>query len=157
MTHIRKKAIEGLNVGDRFSITREFTERDVNLFADITRDYNPVHFDERFTKVKGFSSRVCHGLLVASMISEIGGQIGWLASEMSFSFKKPVYFGDSIVCEIIITELDDNGWASAKAEYKNKNGTIVIEAFLKGIVPGFKEKEVMNAMVAEGDPTNKVY
>ena len=90
------------------------------------------------------------------MISEIGGQIGWLASEMSFSFKKPVYFGDSIVCEIIITELDDNGWASAKAEYKNQNGTIVIEAFLKGIVPGFKEKEVMNAMVAEGDPTNKV-
>ncbi len=53
MTHIRKKAIEGLNVGDTFSVSRKFTERDVILFADITRDYNPVHFDERFTEVKG--------------------------------------------------------------------------------------------------------
>jgi len=155
MTKIRQKAIEGLKAGDRFSISREFSERDMTEFADITRDYNPVHFDDRFTEVKGFSSRVCHGLLVASMISEIGGQIGWLASEMNLRFKKPVYFGDSIVCDLIITELDDSGWASARAEYKNQNGTIVVEADLKGIVPGIKERKVMKAMVSEGDPTNQ--
>ena len=76
MTDIRKKAIEGLKVGDIFFVSRKFTENDMNLFADVTRDYNPVHFDERFTKVKGFDSRICHGLLVASMITEIGGQMG---------------------------------------------------------------------------------
>ena len=155
MTHIRKKAIEGLNAGDTFSVSRKFTERDVILFADITRDYNPVHFDERFTEVKGFKGRICHGLLVASMISEIGGQIGWLASEMNVSFKKPVYFGDKIICDFTITDIEDSGWASAKAEYKNQDGTIVVVAFLKGIIPGFKEKDVMNVMIAEGDPSNK--
>ena len=155
MTHIRKKAIEGLNVGDTFSVSRKFTERDVILFADITRDYNPVHFDERFTEVKGFKGLICHGLLVASMISEIGGQIGWLASEMNLSFKKPVYFGDKVVCDFTITDIEDNGWASAKAEYKNQDGTIVVVAFLKGIIPGSKEKDVMNVMIAEGDPSNK--
>jgi len=157
MTHIRQKAIEGLNVGDIFSTSREFTEKDMNLFADITKDYNPVHFDERFANVKGFNGRICHGLLVASMLTEIGGQIGCLASEMRFNFKNPVYFGDSIECNLIIEELDDNGRVNAKAEFKNKNGTIVVEALLKGIVPEFKEKEVMKAMVTEGDPTNKVY
>jgi len=156
MTHIREKAIEGLNVGDMFSVSRKFTENDMNLFADITRDYNPVHFDERFTEVKGYDSRICHGLLVAGMITEIGGQMGCLATDMRFSFKKPVYFGDSIVCKLVISEQDDNGWFNAKAEYKNQNGTIVIEALLKGIGPGFKEKEVMKAMIAEGDPTNKI-
>ena len=156
MTHIREKAIEGLNVGDTFSIARKFTENDMNLFADITRDYNPVHFDERFTKVKGFDGRICHGLLVASMITEIGGQIGCLATDMSFSFKKPVYFGDSIVCNLVISEQDDNGRFNAKAEYKNQNGTIVIEALLKGIALDSKEREVMEAMIAEGNPTNKV-
>ena len=156
MTQIRKKTIEGLNVGDIFSVSREFTEKDVNLFADITRDYNPVHFDERFRKVKGFDSRICHGLLVASMLTEIGGQMGCLATDMSFSFKKPVYFGDSIDCNLAISEQDDNGRFNAKAEYKNQNGTIVIEALLKGIAPDSKEKEVMKAMIAEGDPTNKV-
>jgi len=155
MTDIRKKAIEGLKVGDIFSVSRKFTENDMNLFADVTRDYNPVHFDERFTKVKGFDSRICHGLLVASMITEIGGQMGWLATDMSFSFKKPVYFGDSIVCNLVISEQDDNGWFNAKAEYKNQNGTIVIEALLKGIAPDLEEKEVMKTMIAEGDPTNK--
>ena len=90
------------------------------------------------------------------MITEIGGQIGWLATDMHFSFKKPVYFGDSIVCNLVISEKENNGWFNAKAEYKNQNGTIVIEALLKGIAPDFKEKEVMKAMIAEGDPTNKV-
>ena len=155
MTDIRKKAIEELKVGDIFSVARKFTENDMNLFADVTRDYNPVHFDKRFTKVKGFDSRICHGLLVASMITEIGGQMGWLATDMSFSFKKPVYFGDSIVCNLVISEQNDNGWFNAKAEYKNQNGTIVIEALLKGIAPDLEEKEVMKAMIAEGDPTNK--
>lgn len=55
MSHIGKEAIEGLNAGDVFSISREFTERDVILFAGLTRDYHPVHFDERFAGVKGFS------------------------------------------------------------------------------------------------------
>lgn len=82
--------------------------------------------------------------------------MGCLATDMTFSFKKPVYFGDRIVCNLVISEQDDNGWFNAKAEYKNQNGTIVIEALLKGIAPDLKEKEVMKAMIAEGDPTNKV-
>jgi 3-hydroxybutyryl-CoA dehydratase len=95
MSWIREKTLEGLKTGDFFSISRTFTEEDVIRFAAITRDYNPVHFDERFSGAKSFSGRICHGLLVASMISEIGGQIGWLASEMKFHFKKPVYIGET--------------------------------------------------------------
>ena len=156
MSHIRRKAIKGLKIGDTFSISRKFTETDVDRFADITRDYNPVHFDERFTKAKGFNGRICHGLLVASMISEIGGQIGWLASEMRFRYYKPIYFGDSIVCDFTITGIGNKGWSTAKAEYRNQNGTLVMEASLKGIIPGCKEKHAMSAMIDEGDPTNKV-
>ncbi len=143
MTYIRKKTIEGLKVGDGFSISRTFTEDDVNRFAEITRDYNPVHFDDRFTRVKGYNGRVCHGLLVASMISEIGGQIGWLASEMQFTYKKPVYFGDTIICDFKITDIDEKGRAVAKAEYRNQNGFVVIEGILKGILPDEKAREIM--------------
>ena len=63
MSHIRKKAIEGLEIGDTFSVSRTFTEQDVVRFADISRDYNPIHFDQRFTKVKNFDGLICHGLL----------------------------------------------------------------------------------------------
>ena len=156
MSHIRQKAIQGLKIGDSFSVSRTFTEKDVAHFAEITRDYNPVHFDERFSRAKNFNGRICHGLLVASMISEIGGQIGWLASEMNFRFKKPVYFGDTIQCRLRITSIDDQGRAKAEAVFQRQDQTIVLEACLKGIPPDPPEREILKAMVAEGDPTNKL-
>lgn len=156
MSEIRNRTIDGIKVGDSFSATRTFTEQDVKQFADISKDYNPVHLDDRFAGVKKFSGRVCHGLLVGSMLTEIGGQMGMLASSMTFVFKKPVYFGDTIECCWTFTEIDDNGRAEAEAEFRNQRGVMVLTATVTGIIPGNSEKEVLRAMVAEGDPTNKL-
>ena len=155
MSYIRRKAIAGLKRGDSFAVSRTFTEADTMAFADMSRDYNPVHFDDRFAEVKNFRGRICHGLLVASLLTEIGGQIGWLASAMNFRFKKPVYFGDTIECRLTIIELDDRNRAKAEAVFKNQEEEIVIEAHLTGIIPGSPEQRVMEAMMAEGDPTNR--
>ncbi len=156
MSHFRQKAIEGLEKGDTFSVSRTFTEQDVIQFADISRDYNPVHCDERFAKVKNFDGRICHGLLIASQVTEIGGQMGWLASGMAFKYKKPVYFGDTIKCDLTITELDERGFAKAEAVFTNEDDMTVLEAVVTGIVAGDQEKQVMKDMLAEGDPTNKI-
>ena len=155
MSYIREKALAGLKQGDSFAVARTFTEQGTMAFADMTRDYNPVHFDHRFAEARNFRGRICHGLLVASILTEIGGQIGWLASGMNFRFKKPVYFGDTIECCFTITELDDRNRAKAEAVFKNQQDEIVIEADLTGVIPGFPEKRVMEVMMAEGDPTNK--
>lgn len=156
MSHIRKKTLQGLKTGDTFSVSRTFTEDDVVRFADMSRDYNPVHFDERFVKAKNFEARTCHGLLVASLVTEIGGQIGWLASGIELKFKKPAYVGDTIRCDFTITDIDAGGRAKARAVMRNSSGTVVLEAFISGILPGRREKKVMEDMVAEGDPTNKI-
>ena len=103
-----------------------------------------------------YEGRICHGLLVGSLLTEIGGQIGWLASEMNFRFKKPVYFGDTVTCKLTITEIDTRNRALALAEYHNQEGVIVLEADLEGILPAEPEQEVLAAMVQEGDPTNKI-
>ncbi|MBI5895559.1 MAG: MaoC family dehydratase [Desulfobacterales bacterium] len=154
MSTIRQKAIAGLKVGDAFMASRTFTEQDAATFAAISRDYNPVHFDDRFAKVKNLQGRVCHGLLVGSLLTEVGGQIGWFASGMKFVFKKPVYFGDTIACHVTIIDLDERHRAKAEAVFTNQHGQIVIEASLTGIIPGSPEKGVLELMVAEGDPTN---
>ncbi len=156
MSYIRSKAIEGLRVGDTFSVSRRFTEQDVLQFAEISRDYNPVHFDERFAKVKHFNGPVCQGLLVASLVTEIGGQIGWLASGMEFKFIKPVYFGDTVKCDFTITDISDGGQARGEGVFTNKDQATVLLAVVTGFIPGAEEKQVMKAMVAEGDPTNKI-
>src|SRR5580700_5575942 len=148
MSYIREKTIAGLELGDSFTVSRTFTEQHTTAFAELSRDYNPVHFDDRFASSKDFQGRICHGLLVASLLTEIGGQIGWLASEMNFRFKKPVYFGDTIECRFTITELDNRNRAKAEVMFKNHRDETVIEAYVTGITPGLPERRVMEVMMA---------
>ncbi len=156
MAGFRERAAEGLQVGDIFRTSRTFTEDDVNLFARISRDYNPVHFDARFAKAKNFSAPICHGLLAASLATEIGGQIGWLASSMDFRFKGPVYVGETITCTWVMTAIDQKGRARASVTTTKEDGVTVIEAEISGIVPGLEERKVLSQMLSEGDPTNKL-
>jgi 3-hydroxybutyryl-CoA dehydratase len=156
MSEIRQKAVAGIVKGDRFIVTRTITRKDIVDFAKVTKDYNPVHFDDRFAKVKKFDGTISHGLLAASLLTEIGGQIGWLATEMNFQFKKPVYTGDTICCEMVITDVDDAGFACAKAVITNVDSAVVIESVLKGLLPRNPEKEVLRNMIAEGDLSNTI-
>jgi 3-hydroxybutyryl-CoA dehydratase len=156
MSEMRRRAIAGLKVGDSFSVSRTFSEHDTMLFGEISRDYNPVHYDDRFAQAKNFRGRICHGLLVGGMLTEIGGQLAWLASEMHFRFRKPVFFGDTIKCHLKITEVDDRNRAKAEVLFENQNGETVIEANVAGIIPGLPDRKVMERMVAEGDVTNKL-
>ena len=154
MVSLRERAAEGLHAGDSFRTTRTFTDDDVTLFAKISRDYNPIHFDARFAKARNFSATICHGLLAASLITEIGGQIGWLASSMNLRFKGPVYVGKTITCDWVIKDIDQKGRAKASITITNEDGVTVIAAEISGIVPGFEERKVLNQMLSEGDPTN---
>jgi acyl dehydratase len=156
MTALRLKAFEGLRAGDVIEISRTFTETEVSQFADISRDYNPVHLDDRFVREKKLKSRICHGLLVASMVTEIGGQLGWLASQMDFRFIKPVYFGDTITCRMSIDRINERGALLAKSVFTNQNNQVVIESEVKAIHPNGRELGVMRQMMKEGDPTNRL-
>jgi len=154
MVGLRERSAEGLQVGASFRTSRTFTHDDVIRFARISRDYNPVHFDDRFAKARNLPEPICHGLLVAGMATEIGGQIGWLASIMNFRFKGPVYVGETITCNWVITDIDQKGRAKATVTMSKEDGGTVIEAEIHGIMPGFEERKVLNQMLSEGDPTN---
>ncbi|MCU0557908.1 MAG: MaoC family dehydratase [Desulfobacterales bacterium] len=154
MPDLRERAAEGLQAGDSFRTSRTFTDDDVIRFAQISRDYNPVHFDARFAKARNFSAPICHGLLAASLVTEIGGQIGWLASVMNLRFKAPVYVGETITCNWVITAIDQKGRAKASVTITKDDGVTVIEAEIGGIVTGLEERKVLSQMLLEGDPTN---
>ena len=154
MSIIRERTIAGLTPGTTFTVIRTFSESQIEQFADLTRDYNPIHFDPRFVATKGFKARICHGLLVGGMVTEVGGQIGWLASGMNFRFKRPVYMGETITCTVTISEIDEKGRARADAVFVNQDGELVLTAHLTGRIPGNEEIQVLKQMVEEGDPTN---
>jgi len=153
---VRLKAVSGLSVGDTFTYQRTFTREETLSFGDMTRDYNPVHYDERWTDEKGFNGLICHGLLVGAMICEFGGQVGWLASGMNFKFIRPVYFDDTIQCTVSITEIKENGRAKAEAIFINQSKNEVGVARMTGRLPVKNEIKILNTMTREGDPTNKL-
>ena len=153
---IRQQAIEGLKAGDSFTYSRTFTKDETEHFGDVTRDYNPVHYDLRWAKSKGFDRLICHGLLVGSMICEFGGQVGWLATGMKFKYIKPVYFDDTITCTMTITKIEESGKAEAEAFFFNASGDKVCYSLLIGILPLSHERIILAQMVEEGDPTNKL-
>ncbi|MFP4391708.1 MAG: MaoC family dehydratase [Desulfohalobiaceae bacterium] len=155
-TQMRRCAAQGLQEGDSFTISRTFTREDTRLMGDVTRDYNPVHYEPSWAKSKGFQAEICHGLLVGGMICEIGGQLAWLATGMDFRFLKPVYFGETITCKMTITKLDETGRAQAEAEMYNQEGQKVCLATLGGRVPCGEEKEVLHQILEQGDQENKL-
>ena len=150
------RAVQGLKEGDSFTYTREFTKDETKSFGDITRDYNPVHYDLRWADMKGFKGLICHGLLVGSMICEFGGQVGWLATGMNFKYIKPVYFDDTIHCTITITQIEENGRAEAEAFFTNQDDIQVCYAHMTGRIPKPQERELLEQMISEKDPTNKL-
>ena len=97
-----KTAFDAIHVGQTFTFRRTFTEGDVALFCGVTGDYNPYHIDQTFIETTWFGRRIIPGLLTASMITHIGGMIGFLATAMEFQFVASVYIGDTITCTVTI-------------------------------------------------------
>ncbi len=147
MSEIRKKTIEGLKVGDTFTVSRTFDEEVALDFSNMTKNFNPVYSDETFVKAKKLKRKVCPGLLVGSLVTEIGGQIGWFASKLDFRFRKPVYLGDTVTCSLTISCMAGKGLTEAKAVCRNKEGEIVLEAFLKGYIPVGSEIQILDNSV----------
>ena len=145
---MRQKAIDGLNAGDTFSYTRTFHHEETEQFGKMTRDENPVHYDRRWAEAKGLGGLICHGLLVGSMICDFGGQVGWLATGMQFKFVKPVYFGDTITCNLKLVKIEDSGRAEAEAVLTNQRGDTVCLASLTGRLPLEEERQLLDTIAS---------
>ena len=152
----RLQAIQGFKQGDSFVYKRTFTQEETLSFGDMTRDYNPVHYESAWSAQKKFNGLICHGLLVGSMICEFGGQVGWLATGMNFKFINPVYFNDTIQCSVTITKIEKNGRAEAEAYFTNQNNIQVCFANMAGRLPINNEKNLLEKIVKDGDLANKL-
>ncbi|PIE11610.1 MAG: (R)-hydratase, partial [Rhodobacterales bacterium] len=66
--------IEDLEIGMSRSITKQVTDHDIELFAEVSTDHNPVHLDDTYAKDTMFKGRIAHGMLTAGLISAVIGE-----------------------------------------------------------------------------------
>lgn len=103
-----------LKVGDIIRFERTFTKEDVELFTKVSMDEGDHHLhpDEQ-------GRLVVQGLLTATLPTKIGGDYNVLARTMNFEFLRPVFTGDTILCEATIEQF----------EKQEKNRTAIMSTF----------------------------
>lgn len=104
------KTIDQVKVGDTAFQVKTINEHDIELFGEVTNDYNPAHFDSEYAKGTMFKKRISHGMLVGSLFSKIFGMDlpgnGSIYLSQSLRFRRPVYFGDTITATVTVLNLD---------------------------------------------------
>ncbi|MFJ7746826.1 MaoC/PaaZ C-terminal domain-containing protein [Peribacillus sp. NPDC097295] len=84
------------------------TENDVVEYANVSGDFNPIHFNPKYAQQQGFSKKVVHGMLT---MTKIWGIISTellkpqsILRKYSLSFLHPVYAGDQVTLHILQQE-----------------------------------------------------
>lgn len=66
--------IEDIEIGMTRSLRKIISDRDIEMFAEVSTDRNPVHLDEEYAQDTRFEGRIAHGMLTASLISAVIGE-----------------------------------------------------------------------------------
>jgi 3-hydroxybutyryl-CoA dehydratase len=102
--------IEDMEIGMTRHLRKTVTDRDIELFAEVSTDRNPVHLDEAYAQETMFHGRIAHGMLTAGLISAvIGEQLpghGAIYLGQSLKFMAPVRPGDSVLAEVKVLDID---------------------------------------------------
>ena len=63
--------IEDIEIGMIRTLRKIVTDQDIEMFAEISTDRNPVHLDEAYAQDTIFGGRIAHGMLTAGLISAV--------------------------------------------------------------------------------------
>lgn len=102
-------SIHEMYVGQKSSISKTISESDINTFAGIIGDLNPIHVNAEYAKTTRFGERIAHGMLTASFLSTIvgmcipGADAIYLSQELKFLL--PVKIGDTITATGTVTKI----------------------------------------------------
>ena len=99
---------DSLEVGDGFTWTRHVTEADIQGFAEVTGDDNPIHLDAEYAATTSFGRPVAHGVYILGLASKVLGRDfpgpGSVAVSLSAKFLRPVPVGEEVTIEVKVSE-----------------------------------------------------
>ena len=101
--------IEDIEMGMTRYIRKIITDRDIEKFAEISTDHNPVHLDDEYARDTIFEGRIAHGMLTAGLVSAvIGEQLpghGTIYMSQNLKFLAPVRPGDLVHAEVKVVDM----------------------------------------------------
>jgi acyl dehydratase len=120
-----------LELGQKYSHSFSYTQEQVNDFARVTGDNNPVHLDEEFASKSIFKRRIAHGMLGASILSKVFGTLfpgnGTIYLNQTLNFLRPMYVEEMYEAVFEVKELiSDKNRAIISTTISNSEGKSVL-------------------------------
>jgi len=114
-------------------VVKHITQEKINLYAEASGDFNPIHVDESFAAKTPFGGTIAHGMLNLAYVSEMMalafGQ-SWLSEgKLSARFKQSARPGDTVTINGKIDSIEQkNGvsYATCSFECRNQKGEIIV-------------------------------
>lgn len=113
--------LEDLSIGMVSSYKKTITAKDIEAFAEVTGDSNPVHLDADYAATTPFKARIAHGMMSAGLISTVlGTQLpgpGCIYLDQQIKFRAPVFIDDTVVATVTVEEINQRrGRVSLKTQ-----------------------------------------
>lgn len=113
MTEFTGYKYEDLEIGMAHETVHHITADDIQRFAEVSGDFNPLHMSDAYAATTMFEKRIAHGALTASYISGILGNNlpgpGAVFVALNMRFRRPVFIGDTVTARAEVTEKNDKG------------------------------------------------
>lgn len=151
MSQLENFTFEELTIGQTASYTHTVSEQDVQLFAAVSGDVNPVHLDAEFAAGTQFKERIAHGMYTAGLISaaiamEMPGP-GTIYLGQNLRFERPVKIGDTITVELKVTEkTPEKKFVQIETIARNQHGKVVVSGSANLLPPAQKMSIARPAM-----------
>jgi len=130
MSRISKTAIsEGTEL---FALQKEIIQENINLYAEASKDFNPIHIDEEFAKSTPLGGTIAHGMLILAYVSQMmTSNFGqeWLNSgKLNVRFKAPARPGDTVTISGKVRRVEKDDKTSIKCDVlcQNQAGETII-------------------------------
>ena len=119
-------------VGDVARRSRRITERDIELFTELTGDRNPLHYDEGAARGSRFGGIIVQGGITSGLLNAVVAEDlpgpGSVFLHVDWNFRAPVRPGDEITAEVEVIEVrDDKPLTTLNTTIVDQNGTVVLD------------------------------
>ncbi len=140
MTTLTNVTIDEMEIGKKTTYTKTCTEEDIQLFAKVSGDVNPVHLDAEFAAGTQFGQRIAHGMYTGALVSAaLGIQLpgpGTIYLGQEIKFKAPVFIGDTITVTLEVETIRaDKAIVGLLCTCTNQHGKTVAEGKATVIAP----------------------
>jgi len=119
------------DVGARAMWTRTFSADDVELYARITGDRNPLHFDESFAAARRPGRLIVHGGLTTGLFNALVAEVlpgpGSVFLHQEWDYPAPAYIGDTVTAEAeVVAARPDKPITTLRCVARREDGTEVL-------------------------------